>query len=210
MSYFKTQYISVNKDNQIIARGKVNNDTVPVKKHNLGGNFISKDDAIRSIFSGILSGEFQFTRANKNDFNVVYRSSLYDWYMKRLDIQSVDKNVLADMLLERYKEYKKNKRKLRKVIVEVAPDKYLMPHKREGMSIMLGMDKNCIFQNREVAKSYIWGANINDLTILELPKISTDNDLTDCMRCENSFIPNRIIRTMFGLSYQDEVCNNCY
>lgn len=209
MSYFKTQYISVNKNNQIVARGKVNNDTLPVKRHILGGNFSSKDDAIRSIFSGILSGEFQFTRANKNDFNVVYRSSLYDWYWKQLDIQSVDKNVLADMLLERYKEYKKNKKNLRRVIVEVAPDKYLMPYKREGMSIMLGMDKNCIFQNKEVAKSFIWGANIKDLTILELPKKTTEDDLTDCMRCEESFVPNRIIRTMFGLEYQDEFCNRC-
>ena len=211
MSHFKAQYISINKDNQIVARGKVNNDTVPVKTHLLGGNFDSKDDAIRSIFTGILTGEFQFTRNNKNDFNIVFRSALYDWDWKRLDIRNVENNVLADMLLDRYKEYKSNKRKLRKAVIEVAPDKYIMPYRREGISIMLGMDKNCIFLNREVAKSFFYPSSAKYThTILELPKKTTDNDLTDCMRCEVSFVPNTIIRTMFGLEYQSEVCNNCW
>lgn len=210
MSYLKTQYISVNKDNQIVARGKVNNDTLPVKTHVLGGNFNSKEEAIHSIFMAILSGEFQFTRTNKNDFNVVFRSSLYDWYIKRLDINKLSQNEVANMLLDNYKEYKKNKKNLRQAVIEVLEEKYFMPDKRNGLSIMLGMDKKCIFENTKVAKSFIYGrVKLDNLKILELPKETTENDLTDCFRCENSFIPNKLIRTSFGIEYQSDYCNNC-
>ena len=217
MSHFKAQYISISKDNQIIARGKVNNDTVPVAKYKLA-TFGSKEDAIHSVFLGLLSGEFKFTRHNKNDFNIVYRSTFYDWDRKRLEVRNVENEVLADLLVDRYKDYKKIKSKLPKAVIEIASDRYILPYRpmrfptdSKGIVMNLGFDEACIFLNREVAKSYFFPNSANYThEILELPKISTDNDLTDCMRCENSFIPNRIIRTMFGLSYQDEVCNNCY